>query len=87
VAAAERPYYGPTVGVLEAAEILKVHPHTVLERIADCSIPAGKVGRSYVMMTKDVLAYADAVIIKETAERMRTPPAPTTPKQRRTWLK
>lgn len=61
----------PTLDVLGAADVLKVHPQSVLDLIAECAIPAGKVGRSYVMMTKDVLAYAEKIIIDETAKRMR----------------
>jgi excisionase family DNA binding protein len=82
-----RPYYGPTVGVPQAAEILRVHPKTILDLIAECRIPAGKVGRSYLMMTKDVLAYADAVIVKETAGRMRAPLGSAIPRKRRVWPK
>ena len=59
-----------TVGVPGAAEILHVHPKTVEELIRDGSIPAGKVGRSWVMMTRDVLAYAEKIIISQTAERL-----------------
>ncbi|MBF6990940.1 helix-turn-helix domain-containing protein [Cupriavidus sp. IK-TO18] len=60
----------PTVGLTGAAEILRVHPKTVEDLIRDGSIPAGKVGRSWVMMTRDVLAYAERVIIAQTAERL-----------------
>jgi hypothetical protein len=62
--------YPPTVGVLGAAEILHVHPNRVLELIGAGDIPAGKVGRAWVMMTRDVLAYAEKVIINQTAERL-----------------
>lgn len=67
------PLYGPTVDVGEAAEILKVHAQTVLDLIAACVIPAGRIGRSYVMLTRNVIAYAEKVIVEETAKRMRRP--------------
>ncbi|WP_454844941.1 helix-turn-helix domain-containing protein [Ralstonia thomasii] len=60
----------PTVGVTEAAEILHVHPNRVLELISEGAFPAGKIGRAWVMMTRDVLAYAEKVIIEQTAERL-----------------
>lgn len=60
----------PTIGVVAAADILHVHPNRVLELISAGAFPAGKVGRSWVMMTKDVLAYAEKLIIAQTAERL-----------------
>ncbi len=65
--------YGPTVNISEAAELLKVHPKTVLDLIAAGAIPAGLIGRAYVMMTKDVLAYVEGQIARQTAERLGTP--------------
>ena len=62
----------PTVGLVGAAEILHVHPKTVEDLIRAGDIPAGKVGRSWVMMTRDVLAYAEKLIISQTAERLAT---------------
>lgn len=61
-----------TVGVTGAAEILHVHPNTVEDLIREGTIPAGKVGRAWVMMTRDVLAYAEKLIISQTAERLAT---------------
>lgn len=61
----------PTVGVAEAASILKVHPKTVEDLIRDGDLSAGKVGRSWVMMTRDVVAYAEKTIMKQTADRLR----------------
>lgn len=61
-----------TVGVLGAAEILHVHPETVKDLINAGAFPAGKVGRSWVMLTRDVLAYAEKLIISQTAERLST---------------
>lgn len=60
----------PTVNTIGAAEILCVHPKTVEDLIRDGRIPAAKVGRSWVMMTRDVLAYAEKAITEQTAKRL-----------------
>jgi excisionase family DNA binding protein len=61
----------PTLNVTEAADILKVHAKTVEDLIRNGAIPAGKVGRSWVMMTEHVLAHAEKVIMAQTADRLR----------------
>lgn len=61
---------GPTVDVPQAAKLMKVHPKTVLDKIQVGDLAAGKVGRSYVMLTRDVLALIERQIIAQTAERM-----------------
>lgn len=63
----------PTVSVVEAASILHVHPKTVEDLIHEGAIPAGKVGRAWVMMTRDVLAHAEKTILEQTAARMGAP--------------
>lgn len=64
---------GPTVDVPEAASLMKVHPKTVLDYVKSGELAAGKVGRSYVMLTKDVLALVERQIIEQTAVRLGTP--------------
>jgi excisionase family DNA binding protein len=64
---------GPTVDITQAAELMKVHPKTVLDKINSGELAAGKVGRAYVFMTKDVLALIEHEIISQTAKRMGTP--------------
>lgn len=59
-----------TVDVPGAADLLKVHPKTVLDLISTGVLPAAKIGRSYVLMTKDVVGYIEAQLIKQMAERM-----------------
>ncbi len=63
----------PTTDVVGAAELLKVHPKTVLSLIDAGAIPAAKVGRAYAMLVRDVLSYLEQSIITQTSERMRTP--------------
>lgn len=63
----------PTVDVPGAAALMKVHPETVLDKIASGELPAAKLGRSYVLRTKDVLDRIDAEIVRQTAARMRQP--------------
>ena len=60
-----------TTDLRGAADILKVHPKTMLEIIQSGAVPAAKVGRSYVMLTIDVLSYLEQLLIKQTADRMR----------------
>ena len=62
-----------TLNILEASDLLKVHPNTVLKMITSGEIPAAKVGRAWVMLKKDVLDYIENMIIRQTAERMRKP--------------
>lgn len=62
-----------TVNVRGAADLMKVHPKTVLDLIGAGVLPAGRVGRAYVLLTRDVLAYVEQIIIRDTAERMSTP--------------
>jgi excisionase family DNA binding protein len=63
-----------TVNVKGAADLLKVHPKTVEDLIRSCALPAAKVGRAYVVMTKDVMDYLENQIIRQTAQRMRESP-------------
>jgi len=62
-----------TVDVEQAAELMKVHPKTVKDLINSGALPAGKIGRAYVLMTKDVLNYIENMIVRQTAERMGSP--------------
>ncbi|TXD58910.1 helix-turn-helix domain-containing protein [Ralstonia sp. TCR112] len=59
-----------TVGVLGAAEIMRVHPKTVEDMIRAGTIPAAKVGRSWVMLTRDVMAYVERQIMEQTSKRL-----------------
>lgn len=72
----------PTLNTIEAAELLKVHPKTVEELIHSGAIPAAKIGRAWVMLTADVLAFVEREIVKQTAARLRAPLAPEGGKQR-----
>lgn len=59
-----------TVGVPEAAALMKVHANRVLELIGAGTLPAAKVGRAWVMLTRDVLAYVENQIIEQTGKRL-----------------
>lgn len=61
----------PTLNIKTAAEVLQVHPNTVEKMIASCQLPAAKVGRAYVILSKDVMAYIENQVCRQTAERMR----------------
>ena len=60
----------PTCGTISASEILNVHPNTVEKLIKKGAIPAAKVGRAWVMMTRDVLNYAEQQIMAQTSARL-----------------
>lgn len=59
-----------TLDVDQAAEMMKIHPKTVTDLIASGAIPAAKIGRAYVMLTRDVMHYIDNMISQQTAQRM-----------------
>jgi excisionase family DNA binding protein len=59
-----------TCTIKDAADILKVHTATIEKLIAQGEIPAGRIGRAYVIMTRDVQRYAEKVIINQTADRL-----------------
>ncbi|MGB3290992.1 MAG: helix-turn-helix domain-containing protein [Burkholderiaceae bacterium] len=67
------PAYPPTVDVPGAANLLKVHPKTVLDLIDEGAFPAAKVGRAYVMFTQDVLNYLTQLLAHQTLTRMKRP--------------
>ena len=64
---------GPTVDLIEAAGLMKVHPKTVQDYIKSGDLAAAKVGRAWVMLTNDVLALIERQIMEQTAARLGTP--------------
>ena len=62
-----------TVNVPEAANLLKVHPKTVLELINTGAIPAAKIGRSFVMLERDVMNHIEEQVLKQTIKRRHSP--------------
>jgi excisionase family DNA binding protein len=62
-----------TVDITGAADILKVHTKTVLDLINQGALPAARVGRAYVLLTKDVLNHVEQQVMRQTAARMRRP--------------
>ena len=64
-------YSKPTMSLDVAAETMNIHPHTLEKKIRDGEIPAGKVGRSYVLLTADVLKHVRDLIDTQTAMRVR----------------
>ena len=65
--------YNNTLDVIAAGKMMNIHPQTVLDLISAGALPAAKVGRAYVLLTRDVMNYVERAIIKQTAERMRRP--------------
>ena len=62
-----------TLDVPAASKKLYIHPNTLMKLIQSGEIPAAKFGRAYVMLGKDVMAYAAREIIKQTNQRMGLP--------------
>ena len=62
-----------TLDIKTAGELMKIHPKTVLDLINKGDLPAGKIGRAYVLLKRDVMNYVENLIIKQTAERMGVP--------------
>lgn len=75
--------HSPTCTVKDAAKLLKVHTCTVEKLIHDGYLPAGKVGRAYVILTQHVLQHAEKIILDQTAERLIGLKDPTTKASRR----
>lgn len=72
-----------TMDLKEAADTLKIHPHSLEKMIRQGEIAAGKIGRAYVLLTQDVLAYAERVIRQQTADRLGVRAATTAPRRGR----
>lgn len=60
----------PTVTLEGAAELMNVHPKTVVDLINSGALAAARIGRAYVLLTKDVMAYIEAQIVAQTAARL-----------------
>lgn len=59
-----------TVRVDEAAKMMGIHPDTVLSMIRENRIPAGKIGKAYIMLYTDIMGICTRAIAQQTAERM-----------------
>ena len=62
-----------TVDINGAADLMKIHPKSVLHLISSGIIPAARVGRSYVLLHKDVMIFIEDQVIRQTAERLGSP--------------
>lgn len=58
-----------TLGVDDCAEFLHVHRNTVLELAGSGELPGAQVGRSWVFLKEDVVAYLRKRINEQTANR------------------
>lgn len=59
-----------TVDLTGAADLMKIHPETVRSKILAGELPAAKIGASWVLLTRDVLAYIERAISAQTVQRM-----------------
>lgn len=58
-----------TLDLQGAASLMKIHPVTLGRMINDGKIPSARIGRAYVLMERDVLAYIEAQITSQTAQK------------------
>lgn len=72
-----------TLNIDEAAKLMNVHPQTVLDLIAANVLPAGKIGRAYILLYKDVMQHIERVIVQQTAKRMGGAPRKRSPQAAR----
>jgi excisionase family DNA binding protein len=59
-----------TLSIIEAADLMNVHPNTVFKLINTGLIPAAKIGRAYVILYKDAMAYIEQLIVRQTSDRL-----------------
>lgn len=62
-----------TMSMTEAARMLKVHENRVAKLIHEGALPAAKVGRAWVLLERDVLAFVELQIAQQTAQRLGVP--------------
>ena len=62
-----------TVDVRGAADMMKVHPKTVLDMIEKQELRAARIGRAYVLLARDVLEHIERSIMQQTAKRFGEP--------------
>lgn len=58
-----------TLSAEEAADRMKIHKETLMEYIRQGILPAAKIGRAYVLLEQDVMAFIANQIKKQTAVR------------------
>jgi excisionase family DNA binding protein len=58
-----------TLNTTRAGELLCVHPKTIERLILDGTLPAAKIGRSWVLTERDVLDYLERQIVAQTQRR------------------
>lgn len=58
-----------TLDLRGAAALMNVHPRTVEAMARDGRLPAAKIGRAYVLLQDDVMAFIAQQIASQTAER------------------
>jgi excisionase family DNA binding protein len=59
-----------TLNITEAADMLKIHENTVMELVGSGAIPGAKIGRAWVFIDDDLLAYVRKEIARQSAARV-----------------
>lgn len=63
------PVKSTTVDIEGAAQLMNIHARTAEKMIARGILPAARIGRAYVLMERDVLAYIEEQITSQTAKK------------------
>ena len=69
--------FDETLGVPEAATLLRADGETVMQYARRGELPGTRIGKSWVFMREDVLAFLRKQINDDTEERRRNRPMPT----------
>lgn len=59
-----------TLDIAAAGKLMNIHPQTVLDLISNGTLPAGKIGRAYILLKSDVMSHIERIIVQQTAQRM-----------------
>lgn len=60
-----------TLDVAEAAALLRAEPETIMQLARKGTIPGTRIGKSWVFLREDVIAFLKEEIAKDTEERRR----------------
>lgn len=60
-----------TLGVAEAAALLRAEPETIMQLARKGALPGTRIGKSWVFLREDVIAFLKEQVTKDTDERRR----------------
>jgi len=63
------PVRSTTVDIEGAAQLMNIHARTAEKLVVRGILPAARIGRAYVLMERDVLAYIEEQVACQTAQK------------------